>query len=350
MIKIAETKYNKAAFRHDSMDIIINRFGTRIRKSGERIVLFDPKGKTEKEFPVRKISKIIVLAPSSISAGAVSLALEYDIDIVFLGKFGMPVGRLIPSKKGSLSLIRQRQAEAANSGMAAILAKKFIEAKGNAQLSFLKFLSKKYEADFSQETIRIETYLDSLHMVSGSMPEMRSNLLALEGNIAGQYFRCIRKLVDFPGRVTRNAKDSVNVMLNYGYGILYNELERNCLYTGLDPYIGFYHADRYGQMSLIFDLIEEFRVPLVDVAVVGIIIKNANRGAKFVSNGVLLKDGKRILVTRIYSRLNKSMNWHGQRIKVREAVKAQVLHLAHYLTGREKEYIPFKLEDYHPWR
>jgi len=153
-----------------------------------------------------------------------------------------------------------------------------------------------------------------------------------------------------PGRVTRSAKDTFNVMLNYGYGILYNELERCCLYTGLDPYTGFYHADRYGQVSLVFDMIEEFRVPLVDVVAVGLAIKYANLPKKLASQGLLLKEGKKILVTHIYSRLNKRIIWHGQRMRVRTAVKNQVQHLARYLTGEEREYIPFRLEDYHPWR
>ncbi len=332
------------------MDLIINRSGTRIRKSGGSIILFDQKTKAKKVFPARKLSKIIVLVPSSISTGAVGLALENDIDIVFLGKFGMPVGRLVPSKRGSLSLLRQRQMEVANSGTAAVLAKKFIEAKGSSQLRFLQFLSKKYRRDFSLEITRIEAYLESLRLVSGNMPEIRPHLLALEGNMAEQYFRCLRKLIDFPGRVTRSAKDTFNVMLNYGYGILYNELERCCLYTGLDPYTGFYHADRYGQVSLVFDMIEEFRVPLVDVVAVGLAIKYANLPKKLASQGLLLKEGKKILVTHIYSRLNKRIIWHGQRMRVRTAVKNQVQHLARYLTGEEREYIPFRLEDYHPWR
>jgi len=97
--------------------------------------------------------------PSSISARAVGLALEHDVDIVFLGKFGIPVGRLIPSKRGSLALIRQRQVEVASSGISTVLAKKFVESKGKAQLGFLRFMGKRHNADFGQEAVRIEAYL-----------------------------------------------------------------------------------------------------------------------------------------------------------------------------------------------
>ncbi len=33
---------------------------------------------------------------------------------------------------------------------------------------------------------------------------------------------------------------------------------------GLDPFLGLYHSERYGKPALVLDVIEEFRVPLVD--------------------------------------------------------------------------------------
>jgi len=38
--------------------------------------------------------------------------------------------------------------------------------------------------------------------------------------------------------------------------------------AGLEPYAGFLHTDRSGRPSLVFDLIEEFRQPVVDRLVV----------------------------------------------------------------------------------
>ena len=48
------------------MDLLINTFGTRIRSTGERIVLALPGDKTKykkKEYPVRTLEKIIILRP-----------------------------------------------------------------------------------------------------------------------------------------------------------------------------------------------------------------------------------------------------------------------------------------------
>ena len=91
------------------MDLLINAYGTRIRSRGERIVLAFPGGKKQ-EYPARRIEKIIILRPSSISTGAVQLALEHDIDIVYLGAFGKPVGRIFPSRPKGLAELRRAQA------------------------------------------------------------------------------------------------------------------------------------------------------------------------------------------------------------------------------------------------
>ncbi len=55
-------------------------------------------------------------------------------------------------------------------------------------------------------------------------------------------------------------KDPFNACLNYCYGILYSLVEKACILSGLDPYVGFLHTDNYNKKSLVFDLIELFRI------------------------------------------------------------------------------------------
>jgi CRISPR-associated protein Cas1 len=69
---------------------------------------------------------------------------------------------------------------------------------------------------------------------------------------------------DWPGREGRGAQDPLNSLLNYGYGILYGQVEQAIILAGLDPYAGFLHADRPGKPSLTLDLIEEFRQVAID--------------------------------------------------------------------------------------
>ncbi len=84
------------------MDLLIDTYGTFIGATGERITLSMPgplppvpKGRTrrpkdaltnrtriKKEYPIRRLDKIVILRPSSISMHAVELALEHEEDIV----------------------------------------------------------------------------------------------------------------------------------------------------------------------------------------------------------------------------------------------------------------------------
>jgi len=64
----------------------------------------------------------------------------------------------------------------------------------------------------------------------------------------------------FNGRSRDPAKDAFNCLLNYGYGVLYSQVEKACIIAGLDPYVGFLHTDNYNKKSFVFDLIEIFRI------------------------------------------------------------------------------------------
>ncbi len=247
------------------MDLLINTYGTRIRSTGARIVLALPNSNRKQEYAARRIEKIIILRPSSISTGAVQLALEYNIDIVYLSSFGQPVGRIFPSHPKGITELRRAQLAAASSPQAFAIAKQLVNGKAANQIAYLKYLQRLTEQDLSKEITQAETLHASLAIIINKPPG-RAQLFGIEGLIADRYFAALKKLFSFPGRQPRG-RDKFNSTLNYGYGILYNEVERACLYVGLDPYLGLYHSERYGKPSLVLDLVEEFRVPLIDSTV-----------------------------------------------------------------------------------
>ena len=72
----------------------------------------------------------------------------------------------------------------------------------------------------------------------------------------------------------RGTTNPVNAMLNYSYAILASEVLKSLHTSGLDPYAGFLHSDRYARKSLVFDLMEEFRQQVVDKSVLKLINKN----------------------------------------------------------------------------
>lgn len=326
------------------MDLLINAYGTRIRSRGERIVLVFPRSKEKQEYPARRIEKIIILRPSSISTGAVQLALEHDIDIVYLGSFGKPVGRIFPSQPKGLAELRRAQLSFASSPSALALARRFVEGKSENQITYLRQLQAAYRADFSREIIQAEVLLKTVALIPDN-PAGRQQLFGVEGFVADQYFTALKKLYRFPGRHPRG-RDRFNSALNYGYGMLYNEVERALLYVGLDPYLGLYHSERYGKPALALDLVEEFRVPVVDSAIFSLFLsKTLTRLDNYVQatpgEYTLAPEGKRHVVTAIYHRLNQVVPWARKRIAVKTVIEYQARALSWIFLGRRSTYTPF---------
>lgn len=93
------------------MQLIINTPGTFITQKDECLRL----KQKEKVFDISplKVESIVITNQAMISTQAVVMALEHNIDIIFLDRFGDPLGRVWFSKMGSTALIRRKQLEAA---------------------------------------------------------------------------------------------------------------------------------------------------------------------------------------------------------------------------------------------
>ncbi|MDE2038291.1 MAG: hypothetical protein KGI69_03680 [Patescibacteria group bacterium] len=53
------------------MDLLIDTYGTRIGATGERIKPSFPNVKAGKEYPIRRLDKIVILRPASLTTHAV---------------------------------------------------------------------------------------------------------------------------------------------------------------------------------------------------------------------------------------------------------------------------------------
>lgn len=107
------------------------------------------------------------------------------------------------------------------------------------------------------------------------LEQLRQRWMGYEGLAAARYWQAIRHIpspaLGFEGRTGRNAHDAVNQALNYAYGLLYAEVWRAVVRVGLDPGLGLLHVARGRFGALVYDLIEELRVPLADRLVFGLL-------------------------------------------------------------------------------
>jgi CRISPR-associated protein Cas1 len=333
------------------MQLVINSPGTFITQKDE---CFRLKQK-ERVFDISplKVESIVISNQAMISTQAIAQALENNIDIIFLDSYGNPLGRVWFAKMGSTALIRRRQLEAAAEPLGVHLVIELIQQKMENQLRFLKRLMHarpgKQEL-FSSAVSIIDRTLSDFDLKEAALEDTRNRIMGLEGTAGRAYFQCLSKILpekyQFTGRSRRPAKDPFNAVLNYCYGILYNQVEKACILSGLDPYVGFLHTDNYNKKSMVFDLIEPFRI-FAEQTVVYLFTGKKMKNEYFdaAEQAVSLNtNGKPVVVESMNKHLDETVRYRRKNVKRRYIVQHEAHRLANILLAEEGEKRPEWLE------
>lgn len=320
------------------MQLVINTRGSYLRKKNNCFLV-----KNEDkvfEVSVNKVDSILITTSAYISTDAIKFAVDNNIDMVFLDHFGDPYGRVWHSKLGSTTLIRRKQLELYDKNEGLNLAKGWVDKKLENQLDLLKKLKKTRpeKSKVLDESIRkIDGQRENLKVLDGRIEERRQTILGIEGISSREYWNSISEIIPqkfrFEGRSRNPAKDEFNCLLNYSYGILYSMVEKACIIAGLDPYIGFMHADNYNKKSLVFDLIEPFRT-YADETVVYLFSKRKIKKEYFdeIPGGLSLnKKGKAVLIQAINERFERKISYRGRKIKTGDTIQFECHKIANSL-------------------
>lgn len=323
------------------MQLVINSYGAYLHKKDELFVI-----KTDdKTTPVSadKVDSILISTAATISTDAISLAIERNIDIVFLNHFGDPIGRVWHSKLGSTTVIRRWQLKAEETPEGFMLAKGFVVKKAEQQIAYVKDLKKNRSVmvdEFNSVLSAMENILTDLRETKGNAASQRGRVMGLEGMLSRHYFGILSaslpKKWQFAGRSRDPAKDPFNAMLNYGYGVLYSQVERGCIISGLDPYIGILHTDNYNKRSFVFDLIEIFRIN-VDRVVMNLFVSKKVKTEFFdeVPGGVMLnKEGKAVLITALNEMFETKVKVGRRTVTIRSSIPLECHHIANSMIGK----------------
>lgn len=308
-------------------------------KQKDEIFLLQNKEKKLELSPL-KLESILITNKAMISTQAISLALENNIDLVFLDKYGFPLGRVWFSKMGSTAMIRRKQLEAAEteSGLKLIIA--MVLQKLNNQILFLKKLkyARPEKKDLFQAPIHtIEGSLETLDHEPASLEESRSLIMGLEGAAGRAYFSCLSKIMPekyrFKGRSRQPALNPFNAVLNYCYGVLYSKVEKACIIAGLDPFVGFLHTDHYNKKSMVFDLIEPFRI-FADQAAVYFFTGKKAKDEYFDQKEhscTLNAKGKPVVIEALNKHLEEKVRYRKRNIKRKHMISQEAHRLANIL-------------------
>ena len=161
-------------------------------------------------------------------------------------------------------------------------------------------------------------------------------LRGYEGIAAARYFPALGQLITVDGfrfnqRSRRPPKDATNAMLSFGYTLLHNNVLSLILAEGLNPYLGNLHRSDRKETHLAFDLIEEFRSPVVDTLVMTVVnrgvIKPDDFSPSASNGGIYLSDQARRRFIQEFEKRLSSKTAHSmvkKPVSYRRAIQLQV--------------------------
>ena len=260
------------------MELILNTFGASLSRDNEGFVITHKDGR--QRLPVVGIKSIQISKGAQITSDAVMLAIENEIEILFMDKSGKPIGRVWSPKYGSISTIRKGQLNFTFTKDALIWIKELVSKKiENQQALLLMMQAQDTETDHlrKKSISRLEDYRQKIEKLDGEIvSDIASQLRGWEGVASKIYFETLNAFIPekfrFASRSQHPAMDIVNALLNYGYGLLYGKIEGSLIKAGIDPYVGILHRDDYNRPVLVYDVIELYRV-WVDYVVYSLVIQ-----------------------------------------------------------------------------
>jgi len=334
------------------MDLFVEGQGSFVGKHQGRIRVTREQ-KLVVEVAVMKIEQIVLVGNGvTISSDVIRVCCEEGIPVHYLHRNGQAVAGVYSAGLVGTVRTRRAQLQAYEHSLGVQVAKACVIGKLRNQAQLLRYMAK-YRKETVPELAK-EMQLVALEMVDyiqeveqiqgGTLETVRGSLLSLEGRAAQGYWRmigqCLPTQLVWPGRQTQGARDPLNSALNYGYGILYCQIEQALILAGLDCYGGFLHTDRPGKPSLVLDCIEEFRQTIVDRTIIGLVNKQFQLEQD--EEHRLIEATRRKLAEKILERMAANELYEGKRQPLRFIIQSQARHLALFLRGERAQYIPFQ--------
>ncbi|HDL1767894.1 TPA: type I-C CRISPR-associated endonuclease Cas1 [Mannheimia haemolytica] len=318
-----------------------------MHKERETLVVEQDRKKVA-QLPIHSIGHIFCFGNVLVSPFLMGFCGENNVNLAFFTENGRYLGRLQGRQSGNV-LLRRAQYKKSETNPVPV-ARNIIAAKIQASKRVLQRQIRNHgeNADL-QSTITALNYslqqlktADNLDLIRG-----------IEGDAAARYFGVFSHLIKensgfhFDGRNRRPPRDGVNALLSFLYSIVGKDISGALQGVGLDPQIGFLHADRSGRDSLAQDILEEFRAWWVDRMVLSLINRGQVKPDDFVteaSGAVTLKPEARKLLFQTLQAKKQEKIIHPfleEEVEIGLLPYIQAMLLARHLRGDLAEYPPF---------
>lgn len=334
--------------RDDALPVYIQAQGAVVAKQGDRLEIRE-KGKSLQEVRLLDVSEVCLFGNVQVTTQALREMCDREIPICYFTYGGWFYGLTTGMGHKNVELRRLQYRASENSERSVELAARIVEAKIRNSRTLLR----RNGREVPDEVLR------ELSACAQRAQDCRepASLLGIEGSAAKLYFSQFNSMLrardadssfsfDFQGRNRRPPRDPVNAILSFAYAMLAKDFTVTLQAVGFDPYLGFYHAPRYGRPALALDLMEEFRPIIGDSVVLSVINTGEITPKDFITRGgaVALSPSGRKAFIAAYGRRMDTLVSHpvfGYTISYRRVLEVQSRLLGRYLSGEIQEYPQF---------
>lgn len=250
------------------MILLITEQGAKVSVDAGKVVI--KTNSLERSIPKEIIENVSIFGNVELTTSFIRHCLTRHIPISYFSMRGEYFGRTISTSKDNITRLKKQIQIIENQEFRRNFAYITIDAKVNNQLTLLRRLNRKSESIKAEieEIVKLRSKIKE-----ADTPEI---IMGYEGIISRIYYKGISKILPaefkFEKRTRRPPRDPFNSMISLGYTILFHEIIGHIESVGLTAYGGIVHGHRRNHPSLASDLIEEFRVPIVDLTVIDLIL------------------------------------------------------------------------------
>jgi CRISPR-associated protein Cas1 len=266
-----EIQSHEVIWRPGMSTLYLVQQGATVKKEQGRYLVKAPQEELL-EIPTREVERLLVFGNIQLTTAVISECLEHQVPVVFMSQLGDYKGHLWSAEYNDIRVEMAQYQRQADEAFKLATARAIVLGKLMNSKQLLLRLNRKRQIPEVAESITGLT--DDLAAI-----EQAANLNGLrghEGAAAKRYFKALGQLIinegfTFTERNRRPPKDPVNSLLSFGYTLVFNNVLSLMLAEGLNPYLGNLHGSEKKQTFLAFDLVEEFRSPIVDSLVLKVV-------------------------------------------------------------------------------
>lgn len=333
--------------------LFVTTQGSYLSCDGEN-VLVKQDGETKLRVPVHTLESVICFGRVSCSPPAMRLCGDRGVIISFLSETGRFLARVHGRVSGNVLLRREQYRRSDSEERSLEVARPIVQAKVANCRTVLKRALRDYPS--LSEAPQIESAVEGIDKVAKAIqrPSSLDSVRGYEGLAARLYFSVFDHLIvkqkgDFylKERSRRPPLDNTNSLLSFIYTLVTGDIVSALETVGLDPAVGYLHAERPGRPALALDIAEEFRSYIADRFVLSLVNRQqvSARGFQTTETGaVIMDDDTRKTVLVAYQKRKQDVITHpflGEKIKLGLLPTAQALLLARFIRGDNDGYPPF---------